>query len=53
MQLVHVEDIGARIAQYVEIPDELSGNTKRALKSIGVSKLYSHQVSVPYYYSLI
>lgn len=44
MQIVHVEDIHAREAVHVEIPDALSDNTKTALKSIGISKLYSHQV---------
>ncbi|XVE54657.1 hypothetical protein DITRI_Ditri03aG0099700 [Diplodiscus trichospermus] len=42
-QMVHVERIGARKASYVEIPNELSVNTKSALKSIGINKLYSHQ----------
>lgn len=44
MQMVHVENIGARKASYVEIPKELSDNTKSALQSIGINKLYSHQV---------
>ncbi|KAK8710764.1 hypothetical protein V6N13_146074 [Hibiscus sabdariffa] len=42
-QMVHVEKIGARKACYVEIPNELSDNSKSALKSIGINKLYSHQ----------
>ncbi|KAL9433387.1 hypothetical protein AB3S75_028256 [Citrus x aurantiifolia] len=42
-QMVHVEDISARKAVLVEIPDALSDNTKSALKSTGISKLYSHQ----------
>ncbi|KAJ4713250.1 ATP-dependent helicase [Melia azedarach] len=42
-QIVHIEDIHAREAVHVEIPDALSDNTKTALKSIGISKLYSHQ----------
>ncbi|XWS37243.1 hypothetical protein CRYUN_Cryun19dG0026700 [Craigia yunnanensis] len=42
-QMVHVENIGARKASYVEIPNELSDNTKSALKSIGINKLYCHQ----------
>ncbi|KAH9778306.1 UBQ helicase-c and DEAD-like helicase domain-containing protein [Citrus sinensis] len=42
-QMVHVEDIGARKAVLVEIPDALLDNTKSALKSTGISKLYSHQ----------
>ncbi|XP_022728829.1 uncharacterized protein LOC111284419 isoform X3 [Durio zibethinus] len=42
-QMVHVENIGARKASYVEIPNELSDNSKSALKSIGINKLYSHQ----------
>ncbi|XP_021674858.2 uncharacterized protein LOC110660749 isoform X3 [Hevea brasiliensis] len=43
-QMVHVEDIGARKAIYVEIPHELSDNTKSALKCMGITKLYCHQV---------
>lgn len=43
-QIVHVEDIAARKANYVEIPEELSNNVISALKCIGVEKLYSHQV---------
>ncbi|VVB13674.1 unnamed protein product [Arabis nemorensis] len=42
-QIVHVEDIKARKAVYVEIPDELSEITKSALKRIGINTLYSHQ----------
>ncbi|KFK25179.1 hypothetical protein AALP_AA8G076800 [Arabis alpina] len=42
-QVVHVEDIKARKAVYVEIPDELSEITKSALKRIGINTLYSHQ----------
>ncbi|WZZ22845.1 hypothetical protein YC2023_124232 [Brassica napus] len=42
-QIVHVEDINARKAVYVEIPDELSDITKSALKRIGINTLYSHQ----------
>ncbi|XP_022135057.1 uncharacterized protein LOC111007140 isoform X2 [Momordica charantia] len=42
-QIVHVEDIAARKANYVEIPEELSNNVISALKCIGVEKLYSHQ----------
>ncbi|GAV77746.1 DEAD domain-containing protein/Helicase_C domain-containing protein/DUF1998 domain-containing protein [Cephalotus follicularis] len=42
-QMVHVEDIGARQAVHAEIPNELSDNTKSALKCIGITKLYCHQ----------
>ncbi|KAG6675366.1 hypothetical protein I3842_15G097700 [Carya illinoinensis] len=42
-QMVHVEDIEARKATYVEIPNQLSENMRCALKSIGITKLYSHQ----------
>lgn len=42
-QMVHVEEICARMAIHVEIPDELSENTKSALEHIGVTRLYSHQ----------
>ncbi|KAL6319072.1 hypothetical protein AAG906_001545 [Vitis piasezkii] len=41
--MVHVEEICARMAIHVEIPDELSENTKSALEHIGVTRLYSHQ----------
>jgi DEAD/DEAH box helicase domain-containing protein len=43
MQMVHVEDIGARKATYMEIPNQLSENMGSALKSMGITKLYSHQ----------
>lgn len=46
IQMVHVEDISMRKAVHVEIPDALSDSTKSALKSTGISKLYSHQVNV-------
>ncbi|KAL4584143.1 hypothetical protein LXL04_008733 [Taraxacum kok-saghyz] len=42
-QMVHVEEINARIANFVDIPDYLSERTQSALKCSGVSKLYSHQ----------
>ncbi|KAJ4838114.1 hypothetical protein Tsubulata_003438 [Turnera subulata] len=42
-QIVHVEDICARKANYVDIPCELSDNTKSILKHTGITKLYSHQ----------
>ncbi|KAM7471215.1 hypothetical protein LguiA_009398 [Lonicera macranthoides] len=42
-QIVHVEEISGRKANYVEIPSELSENTKHALKCLGVTSLYSHQ----------
>ncbi|XP_038726130.1 uncharacterized ATP-dependent helicase YprA-like isoform X2 [Tripterygium wilfordii] len=42
-QMVHVEDIGARKATHVDIPIELSYNTKSVLRCIGITKLYSHQ----------
>lgn len=44
--MVHVEEICARMAIHVEIPDELSENTKSALEHIGVTRLYSHQVQM-------
>lgn len=44
MQIVHVEDIGARRPVYVEVPHELSENMRSALHSIGITQLYSHQV---------
>ncbi|XP_026381093.1 uncharacterized protein LOC113275747 isoform X3 [Papaver somniferum] len=42
-QIVHVEEIGARTAVHVEIPNILSEITQSALRRIGISKLYSHQ----------
>ncbi|CAI0556571.1 unnamed protein product [Linum tenue] len=42
-QMVHVEEIRARKAQYADIPDELSTNTKSALECMGINKLYTHQ----------
>ncbi|KAD4888870.1 hypothetical protein E3N88_20943 [Mikania micrantha] len=42
-QMVHVEEINGRVAKFVEIPAYLSEQMQAALKSSGVSKLYSHQ----------
>ncbi|RZC61035.1 hypothetical protein C5167_022799 [Papaver somniferum] len=42
-QIVHVEEIGARTAVHIEIPNILSEITQSALRRIGISKLYSHQ----------
>ncbi|XP_024970556.1 uncharacterized protein LOC112509694 isoform X2 [Cynara cardunculus var. scolymus] len=42
-QMVHVEEINGRVANFVEIPSYLSERTQSALKSCGISKLYSHQ----------
>ncbi|PIA57639.1 hypothetical protein AQUCO_00600395v1 [Aquilegia coerulea] len=42
-QIVHLKEIGARIAIPVDIPNELSKLTTTALKKIGISRLYSHQ----------
>ncbi|XP_043697479.1 ATP-dependent helicase HRQ1-like, partial [Telopea speciosissima] len=42
-QIVHVEEIGARKAVRVGIPNELSETTRFALQRIGVTRLYSHQ----------
>ncbi|GJX08329.1 uncharacterized ATP-dependent helicase YprA [Tanacetum coccineum] len=42
-QIVHVEKINGRIANFVEIPTYLSKRMQSALKSNGISKLYSHQ----------
>lgn len=44
MQMVHIEEISARVANLVEIPEELSENMKSALRCIGINRLYSHQV---------
>ncbi|KAG5536355.1 hypothetical protein RHGRI_023955 [Rhododendron griersonianum] len=42
-QMVHIEEISARVANLVEIPEELSENMKSALRCIGINRLYSHQ----------
>ncbi|KAK6795347.1 hypothetical protein RDI58_008800 [Solanum bulbocastanum] len=42
-QVVHIENITARNATYVEIPSALSESTVLALKNIGITRLYSHQ----------
>ncbi|KAL9231532.1 hypothetical protein vseg_006752 [Gypsophila vaccaria] len=42
-QIVHAEEINARVADFTETPDELSANTKSALDALGITKLYSHQ----------
>ncbi|KAI8543129.1 hypothetical protein RHMOL_Rhmol08G0194400 [Rhododendron molle] len=41
--MVHIEEISARVANLVEIPEELSENMKSALRCIGINRLYSHQ----------
>ncbi|KAK6148636.1 hypothetical protein DH2020_019548 [Rehmannia glutinosa] len=42
-QVVHIEEISARNAKYVEIPRQLSENVKSALNRVGITRLYSHQ----------
>ncbi|CAM8942689.1 unnamed protein product [Rhodiola kirilowii] len=42
-QIKHVETIGARKANYVNIPEELSGNINSTIQRLGIEKLYSHQ----------
>ncbi|KAL8134877.1 uncharacterized protein LOC141713110 isoform X2 [Apium graveolens] len=42
-QIVHIEDIPGRKANYVEIPVEVSENVKSALRRVGITRLYSHQ----------
>uniref|UniRef100_A0A0D3GTB5 Helicase C-terminal domain-containing protein n=1 Tax=Oryza barthii TaxID=65489 RepID=A0A0D3GTB5_9ORYZ len=42
-QIVHIEEIPCRAASFAELPNHLSEATREALKSIGVSRLYSHQ----------
>lgn len=46
LQVVHIEEISARIGKYVEIPCMLSENIKAALKRAGITRLYSHQVTL-------
>uniref|UniRef100_A0A803N367 Uncharacterized protein n=1 Tax=Chenopodium quinoa TaxID=63459 RepID=A0A803N367_CHEQI len=41
--IVHIEEVKARVAVYTDIPDELSENAKSALKTLEITKLYSHQ----------
>ncbi|XP_021731008.1 uncharacterized protein LOC110697909 isoform X2 [Chenopodium quinoa] len=42
-QIVHIEEITARVAVCTDIPDELSENAKSALRTLEITKLYSHQ----------
>lgn len=42
-QIVHVEVISGRKPTYMEIPNDLSEDTKHALQHMKVTKLYSHQ----------
>ena len=44
VQVVHIEKISGRSAEYAEIPSQLSENMKFALERVGITKLYSHQV---------
>ena len=51
MQIVHVEVVNARVAELKEIPEEFSESAKSVLKSLGITKLYSHQVwMLPYHF---
>lgn len=42
--MVHVEKIDAKLPAYADFPDVLSENSRAALRSLGFSRLYSHQV---------
>ncbi|XP_038983505.1 uncharacterized ATP-dependent helicase YprA-like isoform X1 [Phoenix dactylifera] len=42
-QIVHVQEIDAKEAVYVELPNDLSETLKCALNRVGISRLYSHQ----------
>ncbi|XP_010936422.1 uncharacterized protein [Elaeis guineensis] len=42
-QIVHVQEIDAKEAMYVELPNNLSETLKCALNRMGISALYSHQ----------
>ncbi|KAG0488924.1 hypothetical protein HPP92_007735 [Vanilla planifolia] len=42
-QVVHIEEINAKLAVHVEIPDGLQDVTKASLNRMGISRLYSHQ----------
>ncbi|KAF7007606.1 hypothetical protein CFC21_022532 [Triticum aestivum] len=42
-QIVHIEEIPCRRASYSELPRDLSEVMRKALESIGISRLYSHQ----------
>ncbi|KAG8079800.1 hypothetical protein GUJ93_ZPchr0007g5786 [Zizania palustris] len=42
-QIAHIEEIACREASFAELPNDLSEAMRRALKSIGISRLYSHQ----------
>ncbi|VAH43943.1 unnamed protein product [Triticum turgidum subsp. durum] len=41
--IVHIEEIPCRRASYSELPRDLSEVMRKALESIGISRLYSHQ----------
>ncbi|KAG0545730.1 hypothetical protein BDA96_02G387400 [Sorghum bicolor] len=42
-QIVHIQEIQSREASFTELPCNLSKAMREALKSIGISRLYSHQ----------
>lgn len=42
-QIVHIQEISSREASFTELPCNLSEAMREALKSIGISRLYSHQ----------
>ncbi|CAL9153545.1 unnamed protein product [Musa hybrid cultivar] len=42
-QIVHVEQIDAKEAAYVELPTDLTEALKLILKGLGITRLYSHQ----------
>ena len=44
VQIVHIQEIPSREASFTELPCHLSEAMREALASIGISRLYSHQV---------
>ncbi|KAL5214637.1 hypothetical protein ABZP36_003789 [Zizania latifolia] len=42
-QIVHIEERACREASFADLPNDLSEAMRGALKSIGISRLYSHQ----------
>lgn len=53
LQIVHVLEIDAKEAVYMELPNNLSETLKCALNRIGISGLYSHQVSPFFCYVIL
>lgn len=44
VQIVHIQEIPSREASFMDLPCHLSEAMREAPTSIGISRLYSHQV---------